>query len=131
MLMDLWPPMLTQAVLADFVVDGHFGRHIRRMRALYAERQVMLVDAVRQELAGRLEVRAAEAGLHLVGWLPAGVDDMVAAQQAGAHMVDVPLLSAYYSAAVPRGGVLLGYAAFSESDIRADVQRLARAWTAR
>jgi GntR family transcriptional regulator / MocR family aminotransferase len=131
MLMDLWPPMLTQVVLADFIVEGHFSRHLRRMRALYAERQAVLVDAVTRELAGRLEVTAAEAGLHLVGWLGAGVDDQLAAQQAGAHMVDIPPLSAYYSAAVPRGGVLLGYAAFSESDIRAGVQRLARAWTAR
>ena len=130
MLMDLRPPTLEQAVLTDFIVEGHFGRHIRRMRNLYAERQAILVDAVRQELAGLLSMTAAESGMHLVGWLPAGVDDQVAAHQAADYDVVVPPLSAYYSVAPPRGGVLLGYAAFSESEIRTGVQRLARVWTA-
>jgi GntR family transcriptional regulator/MocR family aminotransferase len=130
MLMDLRPPTLEQAVLTDFIVEGHFGRHLRRMRALYAERQAILVDAVQQELAGLLSMTAAESGMHLVGWLGAGVDDKVAARQAADYDVVVPPLSAYYSVVPPRGGVLLGYAAFSESEIRAGVQRLARVWTA-
>jgi len=130
MLMDLRPPTVEQAVLTDFISEGHFGRHIRRMRALYAERQAMLMDAVTRELAGLLSIAAAESGMHLIGWLPAGVDDTVAARHAADYDVVVPPLSAYYGLAPPRGGVLLGYAAFSESEIRAGVQRLAVAWTA-
>jgi GntR family transcriptional regulator/MocR family aminotransferase len=90
----------------------------------------MLIDAVTRELAGLLSIAAAESGMHLVGWLPDGLDDTVAARQAADYDVVVPPLSAYYNVAPPCGGVLLGYAAFSESEIRAGVQRLATAWTA-
>lgn len=65
-------PTLDQAVLADFILDGHFARHIRRMRQLYAARQAALVEAVRRDLGDVIEVRSAEAGLHVVGWLPPG-----------------------------------------------------------
>ena len=61
---------MTQAALADFIDGGHFARHVRRTRALYAERQAALVRAVRRTLGGLLEVTPAEAGMHLVGWLP-------------------------------------------------------------
>jgi DNA-binding transcriptional MocR family regulator len=63
-LVDRHSPRLDQAALADFIVDGHFARHIRRMRELYAERQAVLVEAATDELAGVLDVSAAEAGMH-------------------------------------------------------------------
>jgi DNA-binding transcriptional MocR family regulator len=67
-----------QAVLAAFIMDGHFDRHIRRTRLLYAERQAALVDAAAKYLGGLLEVRPAEAGMHLIGYLPEGKDDLLA-----------------------------------------------------
>ena len=66
---DLHPPTLGQVILTDFLDEGHFGRHIRRMRELYAERQAALVSAAAQELKGLLEVHANEAGMYLIGWL--------------------------------------------------------------
>jgi GntR family transcriptional regulator/MocR family aminotransferase len=71
-LADRHPPVPEQAILAEFVAEGHFARHLRRMRRLYAERQQALVDAAKGELAGLLEVRPSGAGLHLVGRLPDG-----------------------------------------------------------
>jgi GntR family transcriptional regulator / MocR family aminotransferase len=121
------PPTIEQAVLADFIREGHFARHIRRMRLLYAERQAGLVEAARRELAGLLDVRPAEAGMHLVGWLPAGIDDVTAAQRAAAHGVDVQPLSLYSIEPLPRAGLLLGYAAVDTREIREAVHRLARA----
>ena len=65
-------PLLEQYVLAAFLAERHFARHIRRMRALYAHKQQALVDAAQRELGGLLHVPSADAGMHLVGWLPEG-----------------------------------------------------------
>jgi GntR family transcriptional regulator/MocR family aminotransferase len=125
-LVDRHTPSIEQAVLADFIAEGHFARHVRRTRVLYAERQEALVAATR-ELEGLLDVRPAEAGMHLVGWLPRGADDRAVAQRAAAHGVDAPALSAYALLRQQRGGLLLGYAAFDVGQIREGVRRLAAA----
>jgi DNA-binding transcriptional MocR family regulator len=66
-------PLLDQAVLCDFITEGHFGRHLRRMREVYAERLSVLMESSRQRLAGLLEILNIEAGLQTVGWLCNGV----------------------------------------------------------
>jgi GntR family transcriptional regulator / MocR family aminotransferase len=124
---DLHAPTPEQAVLTDFIVEGHFARHIRRMRSLYAGRQAVLVEAAAQELIGLLEVHAADAGMHLTGWLPAGTDDNAASARAMSHGVYAPALSSYYLGAPGMPGLLLGYTAVSESEIKAGVHRLALA----
>jgi GntR family transcriptional regulator/MocR family aminotransferase len=120
-------PMAEQAALADFISQGHFARHIRRMRALYAERQAALVEAAARELAGKLEVHPADGGMHLVGWLPPGVDDVQAAERALAAGVSTRPLSSCAVARPPRGGLLLGYAALTVPQIREGVKKLAQA----
>ena len=62
-------PLLDQAILCDFIVDGHFGRHIRRMREIYAERRSVLLESARERLAGLFEIVGVEAGLQTAGWL--------------------------------------------------------------
>jgi GntR family transcriptional regulator/MocR family aminotransferase len=119
-------PSIDQAVVADFMTDGHFGRHIRRMRLLYAERQAALVEAASQQLSGLLEVRPSEAGMHLVGWLPEGVDDQTVAEVAAGRGLEAPPLSAHSTRPLTRGGLLLGYTAFTPAQIREAVSELAR-----
>ena len=92
--MDMHLPWVEQLVSAEFMAAGHFARHIRQMRTLYAARQAALVEAARP-LAGRLEVRPAEAGMHLVGWLPEGSDDQVLAQLLDRHQVSTRPLSRF------------------------------------
>lgn len=120
-------PTLEQAVLAGFIADGHFGRHIRAMRALYQERQAALVGAARAELAGLLEVAPSAAGMHLVGWLGAGTDDRAAAGRAAREGVEVRAVGAHSILATHRPGLLLGYTALDAEEIRAGARRLARA----
>jgi GntR family transcriptional regulator/MocR family aminotransferase len=127
MLVNRHSPSLEQAALTDFIVEGHFMRHIRRMRAFYAERQAALVAAAERELAGLLAVTPSEAGLHLVGWLPDGADDRAAARAAAAHGVEAPPLTPFGIRPVPRPGLLLGYAAVDEAAIRTGARRLAGA----
>ena len=86
---------LDQAILCDFMTKGHFVRHLRRMRVIYAKRQRALVAAAHRELDRVLDVRASDAGMHLMGWLPPGVDDTAACHAAAGQGVEVTPLSAY------------------------------------
>jgi len=120
-------PSIDQAALADFIHEGHFARHIRRMRTLYMERQNLLVEAARRELAGLIEVEPHDAGIHLVGWLRAGLDDRRAQEEAARQNVEAPALSAFSMKYRHRPGLMLGYAGYSEREIRVGVRRLATA----
>lgn len=91
-LADRHPPSVSQAALADFIAEGHFARHIRRTRAVYAERQATLVAAMRH-LAGELDVRPAEAGMHVVGWLRDRRDDRQVAAVASEHGIETSPLT--------------------------------------
>jgi len=123
-LIDRHTPSVTQAVLADFIEEGHFARHIRRTRALYAERQAVLVEAAAQSLAGRLRVPPSETGMHLVGWLPPGADDRAASAAAAAAGVAAAPLSAFRLRSRGPGALLLGYAGLGTEEIRDGIMRL-------
>lgn len=73
-LLDRHSPPLDQAVLSDFINDGHFARHLRRMRQTYARRQEALVDAAQRYLSGILTVPSLDGGLHLIGELGSATD---------------------------------------------------------
>jgi GntR family transcriptional regulator/MocR family aminotransferase len=130
-LSDRHPPTLEQAVLADFMADGHFARHIRRMRLLYAERQEVLVRTAARRLEGLLDVPPSPAGMHLLGWTPPGVPDHWAATQAATKGVETPPLSAYRLTPGGRAGLLLGYTALDAPTMRRGVDRLAQALATR
>lgn len=127
-LADSHSPSIDQAVLTDFIEEGHFARHVRKMRALYAERQAVLVKAAESELGSFLEVQADEAGVHLIGWLPAGASDKIASQKALEQGVIATPLSAYGSTKLPREGLILGYTAFTPGQIRNGIKRLTKAF---
>lgn len=122
---DRQTPLLEQAVLATFMDDGHFGRHVRRVRTAYMERQAVLLQAAHGMLDGVVDVRPTEAGLHLVGWLPAGTSDAAistALLQAG---IECPPLSRHSIEVRPGPGLLLGYAAYNPAEVRRAVRDMA------
>ena len=123
---DRHSPLPEQAALATFIADGHFARHIRRMRIAYAERQSALLAAARRHLDGLLEVNSAEAGMHLFGWLPAGIDDKEVARHANAEGVGLTPLSTCYIRRPPRGGLIMGYAGTPPDQIDKSVAILGR-----
>lgn len=118
-------PTFEQAVLTDFITEGHFGRHIRRMRMLYQERQEILIDAVRQHLDGRISVNPADAGMHMVGWLPEGANDRAIAARLRAAGVLVTSLSDYTLKQKMRPGLVMGYTAYNKKQICAAVKKMA------
>jgi GntR family transcriptional regulator / MocR family aminotransferase len=124
---DRHSPVLDQAVLADFMTEGHFARHVRRMRNLYAERQGVLVDAIQRLLGDRLQVRPTGAGMHLVGWLEAGADDAAVSSGLWEVGIEAPPLSRYGVLRPARPGLLLGWAGYPCEAIEIAVERLAGA----
>jgi GntR family transcriptional regulator/MocR family aminotransferase len=114
-----------QTVLCDFIAEGHFGRHLRRMREVYAERRSILMESASRKLTGLLELSSVEAGLQTVGWLCQGVGGAAARRVAQARKVEVTPLSTYSQSAMQREGLQLGFAAVSGQEIRRGVHQLA------
>jgi GntR family transcriptional regulator/MocR family aminotransferase len=86
---DVHSPVFEQMVLADFISEGHFQRQIRRLRLAYAERQRVLVDAAKDQLAGLLDIQPRDSGVQIVGWLPPGSSEHAAVEAAARHDVVV------------------------------------------
>ena len=124
-------PLLEQLVLTDFMVKGHFGRHVRRMRQVYAERLSVLLEEARLKLAGLLEISPVEAGLQTVAWLCGRMDAESAAVAAAQRNVDVTPLNRYSQGALAKEGLQLGFAALDVKEIRRGVRELALALGAR
>jgi len=123
---DLFPATLFQLALTDFIRQGHFARHIRRMRMLYMERRAALIAALTHGLGQRLEIVSAEAGMHLVGLLPRGADDWAISRKAAAIGLSAQPLSLCCLEKPKRPGLILGYGGIDTRQIQAGVRQLAK-----
>jgi GntR family transcriptional regulator / MocR family aminotransferase len=121
---DTHSSLIDQAILTEFISDGHFVRHVRRMRTLYEERQQTLIAECEKNLAGLLSVKKADAGMHVVGWLPQGVSDKAISRKAAEQNLKLAPISAYCAKKLPRGGLILGYTAFEKNQIKEGVKKL-------
>jgi len=119
------PPLIDQAILCDFIREGHFARHVRKMRALYAERLGVLMESARERLGNLIKIGDVEAGLRTVGWLRHGISAERVARAAAERDVEVVPLSRYGSGRSPRNGLVLGFAAVDGRELRRGVEELA------
>lgn len=122
-LTDRHAPGDAQDVLARFISEGHLLRHLRRMRELYLQRQLVLIDALAQASQGRLQLHASAQGMHLLHELPAGADDLTLSARALAAGVFLAPLSRY-SIESDRRGWLFGYAGYDTAMLRAAAMAL-------
>jgi GntR family transcriptional regulator / MocR family aminotransferase len=118
---------LDQAILCDFIADGHFGRHIRRMRELYAARLAALLYESRRYLSGLLEVSPVQAGLYSVAFLRNGMTSREAEDAAAIDGVETMGFHRLTLARPDLRALVLGFAAFDETSIRNGVICLAKA----
>jgi GntR family transcriptional regulator/MocR family aminotransferase len=121
---DLGAPEAYQAALIDFIAEGHFARHLRRMRLLYGSRRNALVESLRQELGSMLEVVGGEAGMHLAALLPKGFRDEAIAEKAALQKLWLWPLSPSYLGESPRHGFILGFGGISEKEMAPAVRKL-------
>ncbi len=127
-LLDRHSPMLEQAVLSDFINQGYFSSHLRKMRALYSQRQQLLVKQSQQHLEDILWVPPLDGGLHLIGWLKEGVKEETLIKAAKTADIDLASTYQYYRLAVQRPSVLMGFAAYDEQQLNQSVLALRHAY---
>jgi GntR family transcriptional regulator / MocR family aminotransferase len=118
-------PVLEQLVLCGFITEGHFGRHLRRMREVYAERLSILLEEAGLRLAGWLEISNVEAGLQTAGRLCGGFNAEATAAAAARRNVDVTPVDRYSQGRVRPQELQLGFAAWDAKEIRRGVRELA------
>jgi Transcriptional regulators containing a DNA-binding HTH domain and an aminotransferase domain (MocR family) and their eukaryotic orthologs len=116
-----------QAVLCDFIAEGHLARHLRRMRTLYAERLESLVEGARQHLDGLVEISNVRAGLYTIGYLKNGMTSQQAEKLAAAQGVEVIAVDRCTLRRPDPSALLLGFGGFDEAAIRRGLLRLAKA----
>jgi GntR family transcriptional regulator / MocR family aminotransferase len=121
---DIFSPNFYQQVLSDFINEGHFERHIRRMRIIYGERRNALVRAIRGELADTMEVLGGEAGLSLTVTLRKKASDVAISARAARQNLWLWPLSICYLSSVARQGFILGFGGIPVEEMPSAVQRL-------
>ncbi|AUH00592.1 PLP-dependent aminotransferase family protein [Prodigiosinella confusarubida] len=109
--------LLTQLTLSQFISEGHYAAHIRRMRLLYARRRTLLSELIVQHLGEDYLGYNSNAGLHLIMRLPDTVDDVVLSARILQRGVMVKPLSSYYLHPTHQRGLLLGYASVDEDEM--------------
>jgi GntR family transcriptional regulator/MocR family aminotransferase len=126
-LADCHSPNFEQEVLADFMAEGHFERHLRRSRARNARLRSALLEAFQESFGDQAEITGANAGIHMVAWLrgvPASdLPDLRA--RAAERGVGVYSVEPYYVRPPKEAGLLVGYGSLNEREIRAGVRVLA------
>ena len=118
------PPTVVQTALANFIGDGHLGRHVTRMRKVYDERRRFLTA----ELEKSLECRIVDSrtGLHFVAHLPSHIDDRELSARAAEAGLVIPALSSYFIGKPTLNGLVFGYAATPVAIAAKAVARLAQ-----
>lgn len=122
--LDIFPSHFHQAVMTEFIQQGHFARHIRRTRMLYAERRDALMNAIRSELGPCFETVGGEAGMHVVLLLPEGLHDEEIAIRAAKRKLWLWPLSSSYIGKAARQGFILGFGGTRVEEVSAAVKRL-------
>ncbi len=123
--LDRQSPILDQIVLTSFIQEGHFLRHIRKMRLLYAERQQILVKLVKEQLGNYIEMHPAPAGMNLLGWLSPKIDLAKLKEEIKKHQLIVSFLDDYTLTHPTQPAISLGYTAFSKYRLKSGVEKLA------
>ncbi len=94
------------------------------MRTIYEKRQNVLVEEAEKNLSGLLKISKAESGMHLIGWLAEGFDDLEVAEKTFENGLNLTPLSSYCIENNLPAGLILGYTGFDEKQIRQGIQRL-------
>ena len=116
---------ISQLTLARFIEGGHFGAHIRTMRAVYAERRDVLERLVRTHLADFLEPRVPTGGMQMPCLLTPPIPEAVAVATAKRAGIDLLGLTALHASDKHRSGFLMGFAAHTPGEMEVGVKKLA------
>jgi GntR family transcriptional regulator/MocR family aminotransferase len=116
---------LLQAIMTEFMLGGHFARHLKLMRQVYMARQEFLIEQMARHLGGLIEIRPQGCGMYLTATLPAGRSDVAVADALAAADVGTVPLSALTLATPRPPALVLGYAGHGEAAITRAIERMA------
>ena len=120
--MDRHTAIVPQMALADFIAEGHFGRHIRRTRDSNAERRDLLVRGIARELDDQLACGPADSGLELCAYFRGDHDEETVSREGLARGIELRPLGHYAdpdagAACATPPGLLLGFAAIPPAEM--------------
>ncbi|MEP6620135.1 MAG: PLP-dependent aminotransferase family protein [bacterium] len=121
---DVFPSTLYQLALETFLREGHYTRHLRRMRQVYAARREALVAGVREHCGDLLTIHNGDAGLHVATVLREGIDDVAVVRRMAERGMTATALSTCYIGAVKRSGLLLGFGGWDTVQIAGATKEL-------
>jgi GntR family transcriptional regulator/MocR family aminotransferase len=119
-------PLPIQAALAEFIEQGHYAAHVRRMRGVYAGRYARFVKLAGSLLDGVARLAPPAGGMQMPAWLHAGCDDRRIAQLAAEQGLTVSPMAAYYLGPPGTPGLYLGYAGIPDAEVEPALHTLAR-----
>jgi GntR family transcriptional regulator/MocR family aminotransferase len=119
-------PTSTQAVVAEFIEEGYFATHVRRMRRIYEERHDALHDAARRRLDGLLDVAHSESGLHTIGHLPAHMSEIAVARAAAERGIVVSPIARFSIEPTGVPGLVLGFGGVRPPEISNGISELSK-----
>lgn len=122
--MDRHAPTLDQAVLTEFINEGHFGRHVRKMRQVYSERAQLLAEEAHRRLSGLLDVEHAQSGMCTVAWIKTRVTEVVLTRRAEQMGLEVSSISSFVRKYEQKPALFLGFAGCNANEIKRGVSVL-------
>ncbi|MBV1879172.1 MAG: PLP-dependent aminotransferase family protein [Pseudomonadales bacterium] len=122
--------LLEQKVLAEFIAEGHFSLHIKKMRKLYGERRAALATQLNWQLADELSISLQAGGMHLIGELINKPDETRLRQAAAARDIGLNFLSSFQIETTAPSAVLLSFTNVDVASAKHVVARLAKALAA-
>lgn len=121
------PSLHVQAALSDLLAEGHFIRHIARMRKLYTRRRRALVEALQTTFQHRMEIICPPGGLQIIAKLPNHISAAEVSHRANSINIIARNLITYHISQPSPNALHLGFAAVPENEIGPAVERLAGA----
>jgi GntR family transcriptional regulator/MocR family aminotransferase len=125
-LSDRHPPILQQAMAAEFMREGYLTSHIRRMRQQYREARDVVIEAIKKHMGALVEIETPECGMQLVLHFRDDISDTAVATEALRHGIVVKPVSPLYLEVPARQGLVLGYSGFDAHRLRAAAAELGR-----
>jgi GntR family transcriptional regulator/MocR family aminotransferase len=108
--MNAGSPYLLQASVTDFIAEGHFARHLKKMRLLYAQRRDVTARALANVFGDRLEIELPAGGLQIAARFADGTADTAVVDRTSDRGIGEQALSRWYSNAPAQSGLVLGFA---------------------
>jgi len=123
---DWHTPTVVQAVVARFIDEGGFARHVRKVGRIYAERHTQITNILKRDFADHLAIVPSIAGLHVTAVARTASIEEISAVFARAveRGVQSQRLEKFYFNNPARAGLLFGYGAIPTAKISEGLRRL-------